>query len=155
MKLTHACAAAIAVSAAWPAWAGGIALETRILKSETVRSPSGAAIERLAPATKAVPGDPMVYVLAYRNEGSQPAADVVLASPVPASMIYRGAGSGADPEVSVDGTLFAHLSDLTIKGPGGIVRPARLSDVTHVRWRFATPIPAGASGEVSFHANLK
>ena len=155
MKPLHACAAVIAVATAWPLWAGGITLETRILKSETVRAANGASVERLAPAKKALPGDPMVYVLAYRNEGSQPAADVVFASPVPASMIYRGAGEGAEPEVSVDGIRFARLSGLTVNGPGGISRPARLSDVTQVRWHFANPIPSGASGEVSFHVNLR
>lgn len=155
MKSLNACAAAIAVAAAWPAWAGGIMLETHILKSETVHAAGGASTERLVPAAKAVPGDPMVYVLTYRNDGSQPAADVVFASPVPATMIYRGAGAGAEPEVSVDGARFAQLSELTVKGPGGLARAARLSDVTHVRWRFSTPIPAGASGEVSFHANLR
>lgn len=130
----------------------GIALETRILKAPP--STDGAT-SQFVPAVKAVPGDPMVYVLAYRNTGSQPIADILLDSPVPPSMVYRGAGVGGEPEVSVDGVLFARLADLVITGPGGMRRPARLSDVVHVRWRIATPIQPGAAGEVSFHAALR
>lgn len=147
--------AALAAASSVPAIAGGIMLETKVLKTEAVKLPSGGTTERQVAAQKAVPGDPMVYVLAYRNTGAAPAADVVLASPVPATMIYRGAGAGAEPEVSIDGVRFARLADLSVTGPGGVRRAARLSDVTHVRWRIVDPIPAGATGEVSFHAALR
>ena len=147
--------AAIAATLSLPAIAGGISLETRILKAKTTRLANGGTAEQLVPAGRAVPGDPMVYVLAYRNEATQPATDVVLDSPVPATMIYRGAGAGAEPQLSIDGHSFARLADLTVIGPGGVRRPARLSDVTHVRWHIAGPIAAGAAGEVSFHAALR
>jgi uncharacterized repeat protein (TIGR01451 family) len=155
MKSRLAFLAMIAASAMPPAMAGALALETRVLKTETVHLPNGSIAEKQVAAQKAVPGDPMVYVLAYRNTGGAPVSDVVLSSPVPATMIYRGAGAGAEPEVSIDGAHFARLADLVITGPGGVRRAARLSDVTHVRWRIGSPIPAGATGEVSFHAALR
>lgn len=155
MKCKSAVLAAIAMTLSVPAFAGGISLETRVLKAETVRLPGGGTAEKLVPAARAVPGDPMVYVLAYRNDAAQPVTDVVLDSPVPATMIYRGAGAGAEPQLSTDGRTFARLADLVVTGPGGVRRPARLSDVTHVRWHITNPIAAGAAGEVSFHAALR
>jgi uncharacterized repeat protein (TIGR01451 family) len=155
MKSKMAFLAAMAAISSAPALAGGIALETKVLKSETVSLPNGATTEKQVSAQKAVPGDPMVYVLAYRNTGATPVSDVVLNSPVPATMVYRGAGAGIEPEVSIDGTHFARLADLSVTGPGGVRRAARLSDVTNVRWRIVDAIPAGATGEVSFHAALR
>lgn len=155
MKCKPALLAVIAATLSVPAFAGGISLETKVLKAEAVRLPGGATVEKLVPASRAVPGDPMVYVLAYRNDTAQPATDVVFDSPVPATMVYRGAGAGAEPQLSIDGRTFARLADLVVTGPGGVRRPARLSDVTHVRWHIATPIAAGAAGEVSFHAALR
>ncbi len=155
MNCKPALLAVLAATLSVPALAGGISLQTKILKTEAVRLANGATAEKLVPAAKALPGDPMVFVLAYHNDGNQPAADVVLSSPVPATMIYRGAGLGAEPQVSIDGRTFARLTDLVVTGPGGVRRAARLSDVTHVQWRIASPIAAGAAGEVSFHAALR
>jgi len=132
----------------------GIALESRVLKADAAKT-AGGETRTFVPATKAIPGDPMVYVLSYRNTGAQPVADVVLDSPVPATMVYRGAGTGTEPEVSIDGIRFGRLTDLTVTGPGGVNRPARLSDVVHVRWRIAMPVQPGAAGQVSFHAVLR
>lgn len=154
MKGRIAFLAALAAMSGVPAQAG-IALETKILKAEATAHVSGSGAEQLAPAKKAVPGDPMVYVLAYRNTGTQPVSDIVLDSPVPPSMIYRGAGTGAQPDVSIDGVRFGRLADLTVTGPGGVSRPARLSDIVHVRWRITAPVQPGAAGEVSFHAALR
>lgn len=155
MKSKSAWLAAITMTLSVPAFAGGISLETKVLKAEAVRLPGGGTAEKLVPAGRAVPGDPMVYVLAYRNDAAQPATNVVLDSPVPATMIYRGAGAGAEPLLSVDGRSFARLAELVVTGPGGVRRSARLSDVTHVRWHITNPIAAGAAGEVSFHAALR
>lgn len=146
---------AAALAVATPALAGGFTLQSKVLKAETVKVATGGTTERLVPAIKATPGDAMVFVLAYRNEGAQPATDVVLNNPVPATMIYRGAGAGGEPEVSTDGTHFARLSDLTVAKADGSRRPAQLAEVTHVRWHLANPIAPGAAGEVSFHAVLR
>ncbi len=154
MRSKHLFAAALAAAISMPALAGGISLQSSVLKAESVALPGGSVSQRLVPAAKALPGDLMVYTLAYRNEGNLPASDVVLNNPIPTTMIYRGAGEGGEPEVSVDGVHFGRLPDLTVTGPGGN-RAAKLADVTHVRWHLVQPIPAGAAGHVSFHAALR
>jgi uncharacterized repeat protein (TIGR01451 family) len=148
MSPKYLVAAALAAALAGRAMAGGIVLDATVMKAEPVT-------QKLVPASRAVPGDALVYALAYRNSGSQAAADVVLDNPVPANVVYRGGGAGGEPEVSVDGRSFASIAQLTVTDADGRRRPARLADVKFVRWHLATPIPAGAAGEVSFHAVLR
>jgi uncharacterized repeat protein (TIGR01451 family) len=148
MSPKYMVAAALAVALAGRAIAGGIVLKATVMKAEL-------ATAKLVPASRAVPGDALVYALGYRNSGSQPAADVVLDNPVPANVVYRGAGAGGEPEVSVDGRSFAPIARLTVIDADGTRRPARLAEVKFVRWHLATPIAAGAAGEVSFHAVLR
>jgi hypothetical protein len=47
------------------------------------------------------------------------------------------------------------LSALSVRNADGTSRPATPADVTHVRWRIATPIPAGANGELRFRGIVK
>jgi uncharacterized repeat protein (TIGR01451 family) len=110
----------------------------------------------LANAARVTPGDRIVYQLSYRNSGREPARDLVIANPVPANMTYAGAVEGsAEPELSVDGTKFGSLAQLTARAADGRVRPALATDVRVVRWRLATPVAAGGSGQVAFRAILK
>ena len=63
-------------------------------------------------------------------------------------------------EVSVDGGVtWGKLAALTVtpkqrqrkaQPPPPAARPATEADVTHVRWVFSDPIPAGAGGDVSY-----
>ena len=110
----------------------------------------------LAAAARVTPGDRIVYQLNYRNSGREPARDLVIANPVPANMLYVGAAQGsAEPELSVDGSRFGTLSQLTVRGANGQVRPALAADVRVVRWRLTDPVAAGGSGQVAFRAILK
>lgn len=107
-------------------------------------------------AARVTPGDRIVYQLSYRNSGREPARDLVIANPVPANMTYAGAAEGsAEPELSVDGTTFGSLAQLTVRAADGRVRPALATDVRVVRWRLATPVAAGGAGQVAFRAVLK
>ena len=151
--MTRAAARMAAIFAAFsavPALAGGITLDARVLRVETV-----AGAEHLAPVSKALPGDHMVYVLAYKNTGDQAARDVVLSNPVPADMLYRGAGDGGEPEMSIDGVQFGPLASLTVAGADGTRPPPRHTDVRQLRWHLNQAIAPGASGQVSFHAVVR
>lgn len=157
-----ACAAAVSLAAvslaiAAPAIAAGpLTMTTRMMVEKRVAAPDGSTRTTLVPAARAVPGDRITVVLAYRNTGSAPIANLVLANPVPRNIAYRSpAAASPAPELSVDGKTFGSLADLSVKGTDGTLRPAGAGDVTHVRWRLSSPIAAGQGGELAFQAVLK
>lgn len=102
-----------------------------------------------------VPGDRLVFVLNYRNAGTQPADKFVITNPLPDAVRYADAGD-TRPLVSVDGGQgWGRLDELTVAQPDGTRRPAQPADVTHLRWAFQKPIPAGASGKLMFRGVVK
>jgi uncharacterized repeat protein (TIGR01451 family) len=147
-----------ALLSAAPAFAaaGPLQVTSKVMVEQKTRAADGSVRVALVPARHAVPGDRVVFVLAYRNTGAQPIANIVFDNPVPAGIAYRGAAPDSlSPEVSVDGTHYGALASLTATAPTGERRAATPADVTHVRWRLASPIAAGAQGQLSFQAVLK
>ncbi len=51
--------------------------------------------------------------------------------------------------------MWGQLADLTVPMADGTRRPAQPADVTHVRWAFQKPIPAGATGKLIFRGVVK
>ena len=148
-------AVAIAAMAAPALAAGPLDISTRMLVEQRVAAADGTTTTRLVAPAKVVPGDRVTVVLAYRNTGRTPIADLVLANPVPAGIAYRGPATGSPvPDVSVDGRTFGSLATRRV-AVAGESRAATLDDVTHVRWRLATPLAAGSMGERAFQAVLK
>lgn len=145
-----------AVLATAPAVAAGpLSITTRMMVEKRVAAADGTTRTQLVPAVRAMPGARITVVLAYRNTGAQPIGNVVLANPVPSNIAYRGpAPDSPAPELSVDGKTFGPLAALTVATPQGS-RAATPDDVTHVRWRLSSPIPAGQGGERAFQAVLK
>lgn len=102
-----------------------------------------------------VPGDTLVFVLRYENTGRQPATNFVITNPLPQAVRYTGTVD-AGATVSVDGGRnWGLLSALSVREPGGALRPARAEEVTHIRWAFAQPIPAGDSGRLMFRGIVR
>lgn len=102
-----------------------------------------------------VPGDRLVFVLNYRNAGVQPADKFVITNPMPAAVRFADAGD-APSLVSVDGgKQWGQLGELSIAMADGTRRAAQPADVTHVRWAFQKPIPAGAAGKLMFRGVVK
>lgn len=131
-------------------------LETQIFAETRVAAPDGTTRIALAPPERVGPGDTVVVRVTYRNAAAQPLGGVVIANPVPAGLAYRAAESGAQaPELSVDGEHYGTLDTLRVALPGGGVRPAHASEVSHVRWRLAAPLPAGTGGQFAFRATVK
>jgi uncharacterized repeat protein (TIGR01451 family) len=147
----------VATLAAAPALAAGpLTVESSMLSLQKRAAADGTTQVSLAPAGKVVPGDKVVIRLSYRNTGSAPIADVVLSNPLPQGISYRAPAAGSPaPELSVDGKTFGALDALRVATPEGGQRAATASDVTHVRWRIARPIAAGASGQVSIDGILR
>lgn len=135
--------------------AGPVEVRASVLAESRVAAADGTTRVTLAPPSRAVPGTAVLYKLQYRNTGSAPATDVVLANPVPGDLSFAGVvTSQGTAEVSVDGKSFAALRSLTVRGADGVQRSATNADVRAVRWRLPA-IQPGAGGEVSFRATIK
>ena len=155
--MTRTLAALAASAAALAAAASAQMTASQAVLTETVTvDPQGREVVTTAPATDVVPGDRVAYVLTYANEGAAPAEDLVLVMPVPASVtLLAGTEDGGTPEHSADGgATFGALPDLTVVEDGQ-ARPATPADVTHIRWRLASAVQPGATGEVSYRAILR
>ena len=136
--------------------AGPLAVTTRMLVESRAAAADGTMRTTLIVPATVVPGDRVTVVLAYRNTGAQPIANLTLANPVPQGMAFRGASQGTRaPEVSVDGVHFGSLPSLRVGAPGGTPRAAVAGDVTHVRWRLAAAVAPGTGGELAFQAVVK
>ncbi|MHA6722411.1 hypothetical protein [Sphingomonas sp. RS2018] len=130
---------------------GPLDVTSSVMVEQRSRAPDGTTRVTLAPAARVVPGDRVVFVVAYRNTGTQPLSNLAIVNPLPAGIAYRAPAAGtAEPEVSVDGRSFAALAALRSGD-----RAATGDDVTHVRWRLARPLAPGAQGRLAFQAVLK
>ena len=132
-----------------------VALTSEIFVERTVPDASGAPRVTLEAPGVVTPGDHLVFVLSYRNNGAAPASDFVVSNPIPDSVSFDGTDSpGAI--YSVDGGRnWGALAALSVRGADGNSRPATPADVTAVQWRFAQAIPAGSGGELRFRGVVK
>jgi uncharacterized repeat protein (TIGR01451 family) len=130
------------------ALAQGVTLTAAVMQEKVVEE---AGVKHVAAGT-IVPGQEVVYDLAFANKGTKPAEQVVLTNPVPATLEYV---SGENALVSVDGgKTFAALGALKVTAADGTQRAAEPKDVTHLRWNLAAIAP-GSGGHVRFKARLK
>lgn len=144
-----------AVPAAAQATANAVAINSDVLVERTATDPSGRTQTTLEEPASVVPGDRLVFVLRYRNNGAQPATDFVVTNPLPTAVAFDGT-SDAIASVSVDGgSTWGPLASLTVTEADGTTRPARADEVTHIRWAFTQPIPAGEAGRLMFRGVVK
>jgi uncharacterized repeat protein (TIGR01451 family) len=113
-----------------------------------------------------VPGDRVVFKTSYKNNGIDAATGFRATNPMPAPIQFVSAREDW-AEVSVDGGVtWGKLAALTVTpkaeaaadgaaSAAPAARAATEADVTHVRWVFNDPIPAGAGGEVSYIGFVK
>lgn len=154
-------AAGLAFAAAVQAAPGAatMQLKTDAFREVEVTSKAGKKEKQLQAISRAVPGQEVVYVIAYRNAGAKPADKVVVNNPVPKGLVFQpgsAQGAGARAEVSVDGgKAFGALESLKVTGTDGKSRAARADDVTHVRWTLAAAVKPGAEGSVTYRAVLR
>jgi uncharacterized repeat protein (TIGR01451 family) len=135
--------------------ANDVALTSAVFVEKTVAEGNGKNRLVLEEPKTVVPGDKLVFVLAYRNQGAKPATDFVVTNPMPGAVAYQGTGD-AGAIVSVDnGRSWGPLAALKVRKADGSVRSAYPEDVTHVRWAMKTPIPAGAAGKLSFRGVVR
>jgi uncharacterized repeat protein (TIGR01451 family) len=145
----------LATLIAAPAAAADTVALTSEVFVEKVEVKDGERQVTLAPPSVVVPGDRLVFALAYHNAGAAPATDFVVTNPMPPAVAFDGSDDPA-ALVSIDGgKSYGALGALKVRLPDGGERPATNADVTHIRWTFPQPIPAGARGKLGFRGTVK
>ena len=130
--------------------AGNVSLSSKVLVERVKPDADGKPVTVREEPGVVTPGDKLVFVLSYRNQGSAPATGFTLTNPIPASVAYAGTDD-ATAVVSVDsGKTWGPIGSLKIVQADGASRPAVTTDVTHIRWSLGRPIGPGAGGELSF-----
>lgn len=132
-----------------------VQLSSSMFVERITKTAEGKEERKLEEPKSVVPGDVIVFQISYKNAGSDAATEFVVTNPLPTAITFAGGESnGAD--LSVDGGQnWGQLATLQVKQADGTMRPAQPADVTHIRWAFSQPIPAGQSGQVSFKGVVK
>ncbi len=154
---THAAKAGAAVKAA-AASGGCISLKTSAEVEVSEQDASGNRSTRLAPATKVVPGDQVVWTITAANVCDGRAERVSIENPVPMHMTYvpeSAAVPGAEVRYSLDGQRFDAPAALTVRDADGSARTARPEDYAAIRWTFSNPVAPGQVAIARFRAVLK
>jgi hypothetical protein len=148
-------ALALAIPTAAPAQNSAVSLTSKVFVSREVTDAAGKKKNQLFPPDRVLPGEPLVIMLEYKNNGAKQAANFVINNPIPAAVSYTGVEQPW-ATVSVDGgKTFGALAALKAPNVKGELRPAIPADVTHVRWKFAQPIAPGTGGRVMFYGIVK
>ena len=137
---------------------GSIELRNVAEKEVTTTDSSGkAAIKRVA-ASKAAPGEEVIYTSVFKNIGTRPAGDINVTNPIPANTTYVGGsafGENAAVTFSADGgKTWASADKLKVRGADGKERAAAVSEITHVRWSYRGELPAGKESSVGFRVTV-
>ncbi|KMS58126.1 hypothetical protein EWH12_07615 [Sphingobium cupriresistens] len=108
----------------------------------------------LASAERVGPGDTLIVIVHWRNDGAQPVRDFAVTRAVPPGILP----DISDPhmQVSVDGGgHWGRLDQLWLPTPLGGVRRAVAEDVTHIRWRLPEAVQPGRAGRLSYRAVMR
>lgn len=130
--------------------ADNVSLTSKVLVERVKPGADGKPVTVREEPGVVTPGDRLVFVLGYRNGGTEPATGFTLTNPIPPSVAFAGTDD-ASAVVSVDGgKSWGALAALKVVQADGTSRAAVAADVTHIRWSFGQPIAAGSGGELSF-----
>ena len=128
--------------------------ETQMFVERVHTDINGRPRRTLASASRAAPGDQLVFVVNYRNEGREPVQGIALTKPVPRGTLL----TASDPsmQVSVDGgQRWGRLDELWLPTPLGGTRRAVPADITHVRWTMPTRLSPGETARLSYRATMR
>ena len=160
IRILKALVLALAGVAVQPSFAAssGVSVNVVAQVEQTVTAEDGSVHTQLVEPSKVVPGDEVVFTLTYRNDGAEPAENVVIGNPVPPQMRYVGSSASGDDaviEFSADGgRTWGRAGELRIR-LGIEERQATDADYTNIRWRLTDPVAPGEEGFVRYRAIVK
>ena len=142
--------------------ASQITIDT-IIEKQVITISDGTKEIRFTPTGSAVPGDVLRFTLSYSNVGDSTATDAVIDNPIPPNTSHL-----ADTATSegVEELLFSIDNGASYNKPELLTRKIKNADgsfetkiapseeYTHIRWQLP-PLPAGATGRVSFNVLVK
>ena len=135
--------------------ANNVTLTSDVFVERKLEKPDGRTSVMLEQPKTVVPGDSLVFVVKYKNVGDTPATDFSVTNPLPKAVAFNGTSDGTEI-VSIDGGKnWGRLSALTYTRENGEVRPALMSDVTHVKWKFSRSLSVGSEGKLVFRGTVK
>jgi uncharacterized repeat protein (TIGR01451 family) len=145
----------LALFAPAAAFASDVSLSSEVFVERIKEDAQGRKTTVLEEPKVVTPGDKLVFILSYKNEGAQPADDFVVTNPIPEAVAFAG-DEDAGAVVSIDGAKsWGALAALKVRQTDGTERAATPADVTHIRWSFAQPIPVGKQGKLSFRGIVR
>jgi uncharacterized repeat protein (TIGR01451 family) len=143
------------IAPAAPVLAQDVSLSSQVFVEKTVKDAKGEPKTVREKPAIVTPGDRLVFVLNYQNQGATPATGFTVTNPIPGEVSFAAA-EGSDAQLSVDGgKSWGQLPSLKVALPDGTSRAAAPADVTHIRWSLSQPIAAGNGGQLSFRGTVK
>lgn len=113
--------------------ADSVSLKSDVFVARDVRDAAGKVRTVPQSPQSVTPGDRLLFVLNYKNQGTSTATSFTATNPIPAAVTYAD-GASAGEVVSVDrGKSWGALATLRVLAAGGAARPATMADVTHIR----------------------
>lgn len=135
-----------------------VTLTNTVFEVVTITNKDGSQHDQWQQPDKILPGERIGYQIEVTNQGTEAAADIVIANPIPANTTYvQGSAKGLDTQIefSVDnGKTYALPAELFIEKDGKRVQ-AEAADYTQVRWILNKPLAAGASTTVQYIVKIK
>ncbi len=132
-----------------------VSLSSDVFVERNEISADGKSRITLTEPKRIIPGDTLIFVVRYENASSQTARNFIVTNPMPAAVAFVD-DAGERAEVSVNGgRSFGALADLQVPLSNGGFRPASADDVTHIRWKVESDLPAGKAGKFVYRGRVK
>lgn len=133
---------------------------TSIVEQEvTVLDEQGNEIVKRVPAAKVLPGKEVIYTTRFKNNGVEPADNIVISNPIPKHTVYKlnsAGGEGTEVTYSANGGKSFHFSNqLRVIAKDGSERNAEAKDYTDIRWTYQGQLQPGDEGVVEFRVVLQ
>lgn len=135
-----------------------VTLTNTVFEVVTITAEDGSKQDQWQQPDKLLPGERVGYQIEVNNQGTEPAADIVIANPIPEHTVYvqdSAKGLNTKIEFSVDnGKTFALPAQLFMEKEGKRVQATSV-DYTQVRWKLNKPLAVGASLTVQYIVKIK